>query len=193
MKKYLVVVAILFLFLQNTKAQEQQFKLGDKAADINAITNDGSNFSLEKATKKGSVIVLFYRGYWCPFCSKQLKELNDSLEFLTAKGVTVVAITPENVESVAKTVTKTKASFAIISDTTNCILKAYGVNFKVEDKTIERYKGFGVDLVKTNSNADVSLPVPAVYIINKNRVFKYIWFEKDYRKRPSVKELLNNL
>ncbi len=193
MKKYLFVVAILFSFLQNTTAQEQQFKLGDKAPAINAITNNGSNFSLEKATKNGSVIVLFYRGYWCPFCSKQLKELNDSLEFLTAKGVTVVAITPENVESVAKTVTKTKAGFAIISDTTNRILKAYGVNFKVEDKTIERYKGFGVDLVKTNSNTDVSLPVPAVYIIDKNGVYKYIWFEKDYRKRPSVKELLNNL
>lgn len=193
MKNYFFILVTSFLLVQNSKAQQQQFKIGDKAPSINTIAHDGSSFDLASATKNGSVVVLFYRGYWCPFCNKQLKELNDSLEMFKEKGAVVVAITPENVQGVAKTIDKTKASFTVISDTTNTHLKLFGVNYKLDDKTLERYKGYGIDLVKSNSNDESTLPVPAVYIIDKEGNFKYIWFEKDYRKRPTVKELLSNL
>jgi peroxiredoxin len=193
MKSYLAVFIGCFLFMQNINAQQQQFAIGNKAPAINTKASDGSSFNLEKATKNGAVIILFYRGYWCPYCNKQLKELNDSLATLQAKGATVVAITPENMEGVSKTINKTKATFTFISDTTNAILKLYGVNYTLDDKTVEKYKDYGIDLVKSNSNNESTLPVPAVYIIDKQGQFKYIWFEKDYRKRPSVKELLSYL
>ena len=195
MKKFTSVISVIaFLFFGSTcLAQQQNFKIGDKAPNFKSVTHDGKIFKLSKELKKGPVVVLFYRGYWCPFCNRELKALNDSLSMITAKGATVVAISPETNESVDKTIEKTKASFAIISDTSNAILKAYGVDFKVEDKTVERYKGFGVDFAKVNGNDKNTLPVPAVYIIDSNGKFKYIWFEKDYRKRPTVQELINNL
>jgi peroxiredoxin len=68
----------------------------------------------------------------------------------------------------------------------------YGVNFKVDDNTVERYKKFGVDFTTVNGNNENTLPVPAVFII-KDGIIKYIWFDKDYRKRPTIKELLDNL
>jgi len=37
------------------------------------------------------------------------------------------------------------------------------------------------------------LPVPATYIIDKFGKIKYVFFDKDYRKRPSVKTLTANL
>jgi peroxiredoxin len=37
------------------------------------------------------------------------------------------------------------------------------------------------------------LPVPAVYVIDKEASIKYRFFQPDYRKRPSVKEILDNL
>ncbi len=88
---------------------------------------------------------------------------------------------------------KTVPWYDISRDTTSTILKIYGVNFKVEDKTVERYKGFGVDFEKVNGNNENVLPVPAVFVIGKDGKFKYLYFDKDYRKRPSVKELLENL
>jgi peroxiredoxin len=63
----------------------------------------------------------------------------------------------------------------------------------MENKAVERYKDFGIDIAKTNGNDENILPVPGVFIISKDGTFKYIYFNTDYRKRPSVKELVENL
>jgi peroxiredoxin len=48
--------------------------------------------------------------------------------------------------------------------------------------------------VKLNNQHDAAyLPIPAVYIIDKDGKITYRFFEADYKQRPSVKELLNNL
>jgi len=184
----LLLTTLLLLMISAVNAQTKQFKVGDKAPSFMATTHSGDSFNVES----GTIILLFYRGYWCPYCNKQLSALNDSLSFLEAKGVRVVAVTPEKYESVDKTIEKTKASFKIISDTSNSILKRYGVDFMVDDNTVGRYKKFGVDFSVVNGNKDNILPVPAVFII-KEGIIQYIWFDKDYRKRPTVKELMDNL
>ncbi len=191
MKK--LCIAILLLIAAKSQSQTLQFKVGDKAPNFTAITHAGNKTDLKKLVKNGPVVLVFYRGYWCPFCNKELNHMNDSLPMLQAKGATVIAITPEKYESVNKTIEKTKASFDIISDTSNTILKQYGVNFTIDDKTLEKYKTYGIDFTSVNGNTDNTLPVPAVFIIDKNGNFKYLYFDKDYRKRPSIKELLENL
>jgi len=196
MKKYFTLFTVVFalLFITTyTQAQTQIFKVGDKAPLFSATTHNGQSFDLKKQLENSSVILLFYRGYWCPYCNKQLSQLNDSLSLIAEKGAKVIAVTPEIAESVNKTIAKTKASFDIISDTTNTILKQYAVNFTMENKAVERYKGFGIDIAKTNGNDENILPVPGVFIISKDGTFKYIYFNTDYRKRPSVKELVENL
>ncbi len=60
------------------------------------------------------IVLMFYRGQWCPYCNKQMSQMNDSLSMITAKGATVVAISPEIQENVVKTIEKTKASFPVI-------------------------------------------------------------------------------
>lgn len=187
MRKLFSILVILTSL--SVQAQTLQFKPGDKAPVFTAPTHSGVQFDLKN---QGTTILLFYRGYWCPYCNKELSALNDSLRLLQDKGAEVVAVTPEKYESVDKTIGKTGASFAIISDTLNTILKLYGVDFKVDDNTIDRYKKSGIDFTDVNGNNGNTLPVPAVFIIKDGR-FSYIWFEKDYRKRPTVKELLDNL
>jgi peroxiredoxin len=61
----------------------------------------------------------------------------------------------------------------------------------VDEKTAQRYKSFGNDLLTINGQKGKPyLPIPAVYIINRDGSVTYRFFEADYRKRPSVKELL---
>jgi peroxiredoxin len=167
--------------------------VNDKAPKFTAKASDGSTVSLKKALKKGPVVLLFYRGQWCPYCNKQLKRMEDSLSFIKGKGAQVFAITPETGENVMKTVGKTKASFPVLSDSGLAIMTAYKVAFKVDDKTVEKYKGYGIDFDKANGANGATLPVPAVYIINKKGVITYRYFDQDYSKRPSVKDLLDNL
>jgi peroxiredoxin len=124
-----------------------------------------------------------------------LKELQDSLQYITSKGASVVAITPEAIEGVEKTVNKTGASFPIIYDQGVKISKAYNVSYEVDTATVNKYKtNWNVDFLKINQQKEKAyLPVPAVYIIDKSGIITYRFFESDVTQRPSVQELVMNL
>lgn len=168
--------------------------MNSKAQDFKLKDQNGNEVNTKELRKKGPLVVMFYRGYWCPYCNRELKRFQDSLQYITDKGAQLIAITPESAEGVAKTVEKTSASFPIVTDVDMKLAKAYKVNFDVDDKTVNRYKMANIDLLANNLQKDkAQLPVPAIYIINKEGSVVYRFFEEDYRKRPSVKEILNNL
>lgn len=192
-------VLLLFTLFTVSIAYSQQKPQGlavqSKAPNIEAKDHDGNNINLTDLRKKGPVVVLFYRGNWCPYCNKQLKELQDSLQYIKAKGASIIAITPEAQEGVEKTIVKTGAAFPIIYDNDVMISKAYNVSYEVDTATVSKYKvNWDVDFLKINQQKDKAfLPVPAVYIIDKNGIIIYRFFETDITKRPSVKELMANI
>lgn len=195
MKKYFWIAA-LFLFTGLLNAQEapEGLFIASKAPDFKARDQDGKEVRLKDLLKQGKVVLVFYRGQWCPYCNKHLTRLQDSLELIKAKGATVVAVTLEKPENITKTVEKTKAGFSILYDEGAKISKAYDVEFEVPENTVTRYRNSGIDLVKLNTDEGKYLPIPAVYIIEKeSSTVIYRFFEQDYKKRPSVKELLEKL
>ncbi|MEP7255214.1 MAG: peroxiredoxin-like family protein [Ferruginibacter sp.] len=198
MKKstYLLSVVLLissFVFAQTETVYPEGLKVGDIAPEFTAKDQDGKNVSLKEALKKGPVVILFYRGQWCPYCNKQLSHFTDSLQMLTDKGATVLAITPEIAENIKKTIEKTKTTFPVIEDEGMNIMRSYKVNFAVDERTIARYKGYGIDFDKANGSNGANLPVPATYIIGKDGKVKYVFFNTDYRKRAFVKDIFENL
>lgn len=167
--------------------------IGDIAPDFTGIDSKGVPFTLSQQLTKGNVVLVFYRGQWCPFCNKQLSSLNDSLINITSKGAILVAVTPETMENVGKTITKTKATFPVISDADLSIMKSYKVDFQIDQATQDRYKKFGIDFMVANGDNGANLPVPATYVIGKDRKIKYVFFNPDYRLRPSVKDIAEHL
>ncbi len=195
-------VSALFIFFfaltlscsaQNETIYPEGLKAGDAAPPFSAKDQDGNKVSLEEMLKKGPVILLFYRGQWCPYCNKQLASYTDSLQLIKQAGASVLAVTPETPDNIRKTIEKTKASFPVIEDNELAIMKQYRVNFAVDEKTIARYKGYGIDFTEANGSNGANLPVPATYIIGTDGKIKYVFFNTDYRRRVSVRELLENL
>ena len=188
MKKILLTAFVIFATAQ--VFAQTALKVGEKAPLFNAKDNSGKLIDLKKILKEHqSVVLFFYRGQWCPFCSKHIKNLQDSLQVLTAKGAYVIGVSPENAAGIDKTVAKTKASFSIISDRDYSIMKAYQVNYVMEPGLADKYKKGGLDVAMANGQVDYVLPVPATYIIGQDGKIKFAYFDKDYKKRPSVKVL----
>jgi peroxiredoxin len=192
------ILALILLLMGNLVLHSQDKPKGlsvkDKAPDFTAKDQSGKTINLQSQLKKNAVVMVFYRGEWCPFCNKELKALEDSLKFITDKGAVVLAVSPEKPENILKTVEKTKATYSILYDEGLKIMKSYGVSFKVDSLTIAKYKTYGMDFYSMNGEVNgANLPIPAVYIIDKNGVIIYRFFDADYRKRPSVKELISHL
>lgn len=187
----LSIAMIVFSFISDE--QPTGLKVGDMAPDFKGVNQNGDTIQLKKLLKQGPVVLIFYRGEWCPYCNKQLKAVEDSISFITNKGAHVIAVTPENKENVQKTIEKTKASYSILSDSHSTIMRAYKVAFELESKTREKYKKYGVDLTERNGSNENNLPVPAVYIIQPSGIIHYRYFDEDYKKRASIKEILKHL
>ncbi len=193
--KRLLFVLLAFLSIYVVAAQEapEGLFIGSKAPDFKATDQNGQEVRLKDLLKKGKVVLVFYRGQWCPYCNKALSRLQDSLSLITEKGATLVAVSPEKAENIDKTVEKTKATYSVLHDKDLKIMKAYDVEFEVPENTVTRYRNAGIDIGKSNGDNGNFLPVPAVYIIDKESTVTYRFFEADYKKRPSVKDLLDKL
>ncbi|MFD2872755.1 peroxiredoxin-like family protein [Mucilaginibacter ximonensis] len=188
MKKLLILT--FFIFSSATLFAQAGLKKGEQAPSFTAVDNNGKELNLKALLKKyKAVVLLFYRGQWCPYCNKHLQQLQDSLQTLTGKGAYVIGVTPETGENINKTVAKTHASFSIIQDKDYKIMKAYDVNYVLDANTVTAYKKYGIDLDQNNGNTDHMLPVPATYVIDKSGKLVFVHFDKDYRNRASVKSI----
>jgi peroxiredoxin len=194
MKRVLCLVLLLHLvyFLGAQEAPEGLF-INSKAPDFKAKDQNGKEVRLKDILKKGKVVLIFYRGQWCPYCNKYLKKLEDSLQLIKDKGATIIAVTPELPENISKTIEKTNAEYTILFDDGLKIMKAYDVEFEVPENTLTRYRNTGIKIDENNGKNGNFLPIPATYIIDKESTITYRFFQSDYKKRPSIQEILINL
>lgn len=194
--KTILFYSLFFLPLLAISSMDEEPKglpVGSIAPTFNATDQFNNSFDLNDQLQKGPVVLMFYRGHWCKYCNRQLEELSDSLQLILEKGASIVAVTPEVLEFVDETSKKFNNAFRIISDADMKIMNAYHVSFKVDKGTNSKYKIWGIKLNEYNGDNGSNLPVPATYIINRDGTIKYVFFNKNYKKRVSVKTILSNL
>jgi peroxiredoxin len=183
-------------YAQNTRSAEDAKGLaaGTKAPEFTAIDADSNEFILAEALKSGPVVLIFYRGFWCPVCNKHLGQIQDSLKLITQKGATVIAVSPEKPEYLEKMEEKTGAEFRLLYDEGYKIADAYDVTFTPDSKQLFVYNTvLSGNLKESHSDDSQRLPIPATYIIDINGVIVWRQFDPDYKKRSTVKEIIDNL
>ncbi|PJB11864.1 MAG: alkyl hydroperoxide reductase [Flavobacteriales bacterium CG_4_9_14_3_um_filter_40_17] len=177
-----------------TAKEASGLKVGEYVKNFIAVDLHGKPFELKEALQKGSLVLIFYRGHWCPVCNKHLKKLEAGLDKIYAKGAQVIAISPEKSEFLKLTADKTKVSFRLLFDEDYRISKLFDVYFK--PGTIHRlmYNNLlGAKLKEAHSDDSEQLPIPATFIIDSNAKIVWRHFDPDYTKRSSVEDILAHL
>ena len=168
--------------------------IGDKAPMFEAKGADGQWVNSTEILADHDIILIFYRGEWCPHCDWYLSRLNDSLKYLEEHHVKVIAVAPENHSNVQKTVEKTGAEFIVLSDHTEYIMTNYDVLFHVSEKYVDKVKRKkNKDLAEAHGQDVAKLPVPATYVIKQDGTISYKHFDYDYAERPWVSELVTHI
>jgi peroxiredoxin len=169
-------------------------KEGILAPPITGFDQYGQAVSLAERLKKGPVVLIFYRGYWCPVCNKYLGQFQAELTQILQKGASVIAVTPEANDGVEKTMAKNNLSFSVLSDEGYRIMDAYKVRFLVTDPYAGKIKTFlGTSIAENNNDDTPFLPIPATYIIGQDGKIKKVFFDQDYKNRPTVSEIVKYL
>jgi peroxiredoxin len=192
----IIVFSYAYLYSQETRRAKdaQGLPAGVKAPIFETVDSHNEIFSLSEALENGPVVLIFYRGHWCPVCDKHLGQLQDSLSLITDRGATVIAVSPQKPEFLEKMKEKTGAEFRLLYDEGYKIADAYDVTFKPALSEIVIYNTvLGAQLKESQSDESQQLPIPATYIINSDGMIVWRQFDPDYKKRSSVKEILEIL
>lgn len=158
-------------------------KPGDMAPDFTLPNAKGQQIKLSDLYKSGPVVLIFYRGGWCPFCNLELRAYQREIERFKKAGINIVAVSPEKPDHSLSTKEKNELVFEILSDVKNDVARLYGLLFDLPQALIPIYQSFGVDLLEHNSTKTWSLPVPGTFAIAQGGKIKLAMTDVDYTNR----------
>jgi peroxiredoxin len=166
--------------------------VGSMIPDSALVSLDGKATTAKKVSLGKPTVFVFYRGGWCPYCNVHLVALAKSHSDLKALGFQMVAVTPDSPEELKKTLGKEKLDYDLLSDSGAATMKAFGVAFEVDQKTVTMYKeNYKIDIEKASGGQTHHiLPVPSVFIADASGKIGYVHFNPDYRVRLTSEELM---
>ncbi|NJO19773.1 MAG: redoxin domain-containing protein, partial [Spirulinaceae cyanobacterium RM2_2_10] len=80
--------------LKQTGIEQQSLQVGDAMPNFVLPTIAADPVELQQLLATGPVVISFYRGSWCTFCSAELKALDMALPAIAELGATLVSISP---------------------------------------------------------------------------------------------------
>ncbi|AEP28370.1 peroxiredoxin-like family protein [Brumicola nitratireducens] len=204
MKKWLLVAALALSAVVSTSALAiDRAVIADKAENVTPLLNgttapdvivktaDGSPVSLRALLMQKPTVLIFYRGGWCPYCSRQLAELKSIEQDLVNEGYQVLAISPESPKKLQSQKLETEFAVTLISDESLDAIRGFGVGYYVPNDTRKLYK----DRMDVNLTVDTTdkavLPAPAIFIIDEAGTVQFSYVNPDYTVRPSAELVLS--
>ena len=105
-------------------------------------------------------------------------------------GYQILAVSADKPEVLQQSQTKHKPNYRLLSDHSMKGALALGIAWRVDDQTLEKYRGFGIDLEKASGETHHLLPVPTAYVIGTDGLIRYAYSNPDHRVRISADVLL---
>ena len=139
---------------------------------------------------RGPLVLIFYRGGWCPYCNLELRAWQQQLAELRRLGAQLVAVSPQTPDNSLSTAEKNALAFPVLSDSALQAVTAFGVAFEMPPELIELYSRVGNNLPVLNGNGRWVLPVPATYVIDRDGRIVFAHVEADYRERAEPRDVL---
>lgn len=187
MKKliYSLIALTNFAFSQTADKPENiaPLLIGETIPSIELVSNSGKTESTDAFLNKKSVIIV-YRGGWCPYCNKQLAEMQTIEKDILALGYQIIAISPDAPSFLKETTAKEKLNYQLFSDSEGKFSKTIGIAFSTPEKYA---KMLGKYSEEKNTNW---LPVPTVYVVNDKKQIQFMYINPDYATRLKANTLL---
>ena len=182
---------------QNLQSNHQsilKLQAGDKAPDFSLSNATNSTVKLSEVLKQSKVVLVFYRGSWCPYCNLQLTHYQNSLTEIKALGAQLLAVSPQTPDESLNIKEKNELKFEVLSDNGNIVARKYTTVFKNDNKPVNTMTELGFDFDAHYSDDSRELPVPAIFVIKKDGTVAFAQTNGgDYRNRVEVSEIINAL
>jgi len=203
MSQYKLSLAFVFCFLNLLSAQAQPnpmakpdamaatypatatdicpLLVGAKIPKLTLANAAGAWVNLNELVSQKPTVLVFYRGGWCPYCTRQLSGLEEIMPDLVAMGYQLVAIGTDSPEKLNVSAQAQQLEYLLLSDANLNAAKQFGLAFyapKAYAKTLKKGSG--------GLNTDLLLPVPAVFILDRQGQIEFEYINPDYKHRMNA-------
>lgn len=165
-------------------------KVGEKAPEFNITNAFGKQVSLYQELKKGPVVLVFYRGAWCPFCNMHLHVLQNALPQFEKYGAQLITVTPQKPDRSAVQIKKDAYPFEVLSDLDSSVMKSYKLYYELDPQLVSVYKKHGLDVEAFNGEGRNVLPVPGSFVIDRGGVIRAMHADIDYKNRMEPENII---
>lgn len=179
--------------LKKTGIETNALQVGDNVPDLVLSDATGRAVRLSDLWATGPLVLIFYRGGWCPYCNLELRAWQQHLENLSELGASLVAVSPQTPDNSLSTAEKNQLAYPVLSDSDLAAATAFGIAFELPKELIDLYSSVGNDLPVLNGNDRWVLPLPATYVVGRDGQVLYAHIEVDYRKRAEPSDVLEVL
>ena len=193
-KEILQAFSSSIIDLEKKELTKSALQKGMKLPHFNLKTIKGTDIASDDLLNKHEKIILaFFRGSWCPYCNLELKALQDSLDKIENKNIKLLGISPQKPNYSMIMSEQNNISFDILFDKDNTFAKQLEIVFQLQDFVIPHYEQLGIKLNEYNGNEDNTLPIPAIYVVDKDYNITYSFVDPNYMNRVDIDDLISNL
>lgn len=173
--KLFVVLFITSSFAQIAENAEDisPLLIGEKIPSVTLYDTNGNAANTNDVFSQKTVLVV-YRGGWCPYCNAQLADMQDIEKEILDLGYQIVAISPDAPSFLKQTLDKNELHYKLFSDSEGVFAQAIGIAFKRDKPKLDKY---------SEGKNPGFLPVPTVYVINKNKEIEFMYINPSYATR----------
>lgn len=175
--------------VRDTGIESEAKNVGDSAPDATLAGWDGETVTLSDLWKQGPVVLMWYRGGWCPYCNIQLRAMQQSLSELEGAGAKLVVLTPELPAKAKETAQSNDLDIVALHDKDNQVAKSYGILFDLPSPIVPMYRD-RLKLPEANGNDQMALPLAATYVIDSKGKITYAFLDADYKKRAEPSDVV---
>ncbi len=166
---------------------------GMKAPNFSLPDVNGEQVQLSLLLTKGPIVLIFYRGGWCPYCNLALRSYQAILPEIKQPGATLVAVSPQTPDNSLSSSEKMALTFPVLSDSGNVVARNYGLVFTIAPGVQAVQKQMGLDLARVNGSDVWELPIPGSYVIAQDGTIALSFVDPDYTHRLEPSAILTAL
>lgn len=166
-------------------------QVGDVAPNFTLPDAKGGQVRLSERLAEGPVVLIFYRGSWCPYCNMELHAYQVALGDFAAAGANLIAVSPQVPDDAMSMAEKNDLKFDVLSDVGQEVLRLYRVRFDLPASITEHMlNGTLAALARQQPDGHYSLPVPATFVIDQDSVVRARHVSMAYRTRMEPADAL---
>ena len=168
-------------------------QVGDKMPSFILPDAHNNMISSDNLLKDGALVIVFYRGLWCPYCNLYLNALEGYLPEIKSYGASLVAISGEPPDRSLEVETKDSLTYPVLSDTALVASHKFGIVYEVPKPIRDVFAERGFDFTKYYNSEKAELPLSATYVVNKEGIITYAFLEIDYKLRAEPSDIIKAL